>query len=317
MVMKKNIPFSALIDTIKKTLVPAFDDPILCRQYAVWIIEAITKQSELKLVTNQEVLWSDAQQNELDDYLDKLINKHMPLAYILGTMPFADLEIICKSPVLIPRPETEEWCLQIIDQLKKVTDKQLWILDLCTGSGCIALALAKAFPQANVVATDISDLALSLARQNALHNRVNNVNFLHSDLFNAIPKKFSFDLIVGNPPYIRAQDWTTLDKSVTQWEDKNALIAEDDGLALIKRIINDAPEFIKKNKSLQELKVPQLTLEIDHTQGHSVAEYMKQRDYNQIEIHKDLEGKDRVACGRVDNVATAQNSRKKDMPYPE
>lgn len=312
--MKKNILLSSLIESIKKALLPTLHDPTLCQQYAVWLIQETTQKSELKLISDQEILWTDTHQKKLNDYLKALINEHMPLAYILGTMPFADLEIICKPPVLIPRPETEEWCLSIIDRLK-AQNQSLLILDLCTGSGCIALALAKSLTKAKVIGVDISDTALALARQNAIHNKASNVTFLHSDLFNEIPKKFTFDLIVGNPPYIRQQDWTTLDKSVTQWEDKNALIAEDDGLALLKRIINDAPEYIKKNLALEELKISQLFLEIDHTQGDSVAEYMKQRGYNQIKILKDLEGKDRVACGRVDNVAITQNSREKNMPH--
>lgn len=304
--MKINI--GQLIAQTEQKLIPKFKDATMCTQYSWWLIEAITKKKEIALISEQDIKWTDADQKQLDEYLDALINKNMPLQYLLGSTPFGDLDILCKSPILIPRPETEEWCMNLIEQLKPARDQQLWILDLCTGSGCIALALAKAFAKACVYGTDINDIALMLAKENAAHNHISNATFLRSDLFANITKEFTFDLIVGNPPYIPAKDWPTLDKSVSQWEDKNALIAEDDGLALIKKIIATAPAYIKKNDALAKAHIPQLMLEIDYTQGKLVAEYMKQRGYNQIKIHKDLEGKDRVASGRVDNVAITQNS---------
>ncbi len=306
--MNTMLSASQIISAIEKKLLPKFKDDILCTQYAWWLIQAITGKKEIMLISEQEIAWSDADQKKLDEYLDTLINKNMPLAYLLGSTPFADLEILCKTPTLIPRPETEEWCLNLIEQLKPLHDKQLWILDLCTGGGCIALAIAQAFPKSKVYGTDIADSALSLAQENGAHNHISNATFLRSDLFAQIPPEFSFDLIVGNPPYIPAKDWATLDKSVSQWEDKNALIAQDNGLALIKKIVDTAPRYIKQNDVLKKLEIPQLMLEIDSTQGTAVAEYMKQRDYTQIKITKDLEGKDRVASGRVDNVAITQNS---------
>ena len=302
------LSISTLIENVKQKLQTKFHDEILCTQYAWWLIEAITGKKEITLITTQEIKWSDDDQKELDEYLDNLINKDMPLQYLLGSTPFAELDILCRPPVLIPRPETEEWCMNLIEQLKPLRDQQLWILDLCTGSGCIALALADPLPKAKVYGTDSADSALALAQENAAHNHIPNATFLKSDLFGQIPKEFKFDLIVGNPPYIPQKDWATLDKSVSQWEDKNALIAEDDGLALIKKIIESAPAYLKKNETRATLHIPQLMLEIDHTQGKAVAEYMKQHGYTHIKIHKDLEGKDRVASGRVDNVAITQSS---------
>lgn len=304
--MKINI--GHLIAQIEQKLLPKFKDKTLRNQYGWWLIEAITGKKEITLITEQEIKWPDADQKKLDEYLDTLINKDMPLQYLLGSTPFADLDILCKPPVLIPRPETEEWCINLIEQLKPVRDQKLWILDLCTGSGCIALALAKALPKATIYGSDSADAALDLAQENGAHNHIANATFLRSDLFAQIPQEFKFDLIVGNPPYIPPQDWPTLEKSVSQWEDKHALIAEDHGLALLKKIIDAAPEYIKPNDALKKLKIPQLMLEIDYTQGATVAEYMKQHDYTSIKISKDLEGKDRVASGRIDNVAITQNS---------
>ena len=93
-----------------------------------------------------------------------------------------------------------------------------------------------------------------------------------------------------------------------EWEDKNALIASDNGLTLIKRIVDQAPLYIKPNADMKKNNIPQLVLEIDHTQGAAVSTYMKKHAYNQVCVHKDLEGKDRVASGRVDDVAITANS---------
>lgn len=305
----KKINIGQLIATLEKKLQPTFVDETLCTQYAWWLVQAITKKDETTLIADGHISWNDELQKKLDESLDNLINKHMPLQYLLGSMPFAGLDILTQPPVLIPRPETEEWTINLIEQLQAIPDKKLQILDLCTGSGCIALALADALPPAKIFGTDISDAALALANQNKIHNHIPNVEFLRSDLFSQIPKAFTFDLIAGNPPYIAPQEWQNLDTSVQQWEDKHALIAADHGLAIIKKIIDMAPAYIRPNQILRQKNIPQLILEIDYTQGKAVSDYMRNAGYNQIAIHKDLEGKDRIASGRVDNVATAAHSQ--------
>lgn len=301
--MKNKVNISQLIIAIEKKLQTHFQDTTLCTQYAWWLVQAITGKSEIELISANDITWNAQEEQQLEQALDALIHKNMPLAYILGSTPFAGLDIIVRQPVLIPRPETEEWICNLIDQLHAFKSEPLWILDLCTGSGCIALALADALPKAKVYATDINDTALELARENARHNQISNVTFLRSDLFNEISPSFKFDLIVSNPPYIDERSWNTLEPSVRNWEDKNALIASDHGMALIKRIIQQAPSYIKPNESLKKAHIPQLSMEIDSTQGHAVSTYMKEHAYNQIEIIKDLEGKDRIATGRVDYVA--------------
>jgi len=301
--MKNIIPISTLITTIEKQLLPTFKDITTCTQYAWWLVQAITKKTEIELITTQGIPWTSAEQTDLEQILDALIDKHMPLQYVLGSTPFAGLDILTRPPVLIPRPETEEWTLALIDQLQALSNKKLWILDLCTGTGCIALALADALPQAKIYSTDISDQALALAKENAHHNQISHVTFLRSDLFNEISPDFTFDLIVSNPPYIDQKEWNNLDPSVRNWEDKDALVAPDQGLALIKRIIDQAPTYLKDNEELKKHNLAQLILEIDATQGNAVSTYMKEHGYTQVSIQKDLEGKDRVAIGRVDHVA--------------
>ncbi len=306
--MKNKINISQLIVAIEKKLQTHFKDKTLCTQYAWWLVQAIAGKTEIELISANDIHWSTEHEQHLDQALDALINKHIPLQYLLGSTPFAGLDIIVRPPILIPRPETEEWICNLIDQLHPFKQEQLWILDLCTGSGCIALALADALPKAKVYATDINDAALELARENARHNQISNVTFLRSDLFNEISSAFKFDIIVSNPPYIDPRSWNTLEPSVRDWEDKNALIAEDHGLALVKRIIDQAPDYIKSNDHLKNSRIPQLSMEIDATQGQAVSTYMKEHAYNQIEIIKDLEGKDRIASGRVDYVAPTAHS---------
>ena len=299
---------SSLLAIIEKKLSTTFKDATLCRQYAWWLLQAITQKSELELITTQEIDWTDYQQAQLDDALDKLINQNMPLAYLLGSMPFAGLDILVHPPILIPRSETEEWVCNLIDQMQPARNEPLTILDLCTGSGCIALAFADAFPKAQVYATDINESALELAKQNAKHNQISNVTFLHSNLFDTIPKDLKFDLIVANPPYIPEQEWATLEPSVKNWEDKHALIAPDQGMALIKKIMDYAPAYLKPNELLKKNNIPQLAIEIDATQGAALSTYLKNHGYTQVTVAKDLEGKDRVATGRVDHVASPTHS---------
>jgi release factor glutamine methyltransferase len=303
------VPINHLISTITQKLPPIIGNAATRNRYAWWLVQAITKKKELSLLTQQEIHWNDAMQATLDDWLDKLINQQMPLQYILGTVPFCDVEIIVKPPILIPRPETEEWVSNLIAQLKPFKNEKLDILDLCTGTGCIALALAQAFPKANVYATDINAQAIALAQENAAHNHLPNVTFLYSDLFEQISPAFTFDLILGNPPYIPESAWQTLEKSVKDWEDVHALVADEQGMALIKKIIAQAPHYIKPNNAMKAAAIPHLLIEIDYTQGQAIKTYMQQHHYNDITIKKDLEGNDRVACGRVDHVAVTANTR--------
>lgn len=294
---------TTLIKEISEKIGAAYEDQTLCQQYAWWIVEAISNSSKTQLIANQTVMLSPAQQNRLGEWLEKLITRNMPLQYLIGSVPFNDLEILVEPPTLIPRPETEQWCLYIIEHLQQLENKKITILDLATGSGCIALALAHHFPQAEVIGTDISATALSLAQKNAEHNKITNITFLHSDLFQSIPVGTTCDIIISNPPYISPDEWKQLDKTVTQWEDRAALIAPDSGLAIIKKIIKQAPHFIKQNNDMKQKNIPSVVIEIGHQQGEQVRNLMEQAGYNEILVCKDLEKKDRFVLGRVDYVA--------------
>lgn len=289
----------SIIRDIQNKLQKIYNDHILCNQYAWWLLEAITNKDRAHLVEHMTIELSLDQHILLDSWLKKLIEQQFPIQYILGSVPFNGVDILVEPPVLIPRPETEEWTIHIAQQLQKLPSISLTILDLCTGSGCIAIALAKALPTAHIFASDIEDHAIALTEKNCIHNTIHNVMLLKSDLFESIPQDLKFDLIVGNPPYIATQEWQALEPSVKNWEDKHALVASDDGLKIIADIIKSAPRFLKTNSALENKNIPQLILEIGFRQAGRVRALLKQTGYCDITIEKDLEGKDRVASARV------------------
>lgn len=288
-----------LIQDITNRLQAAYNDQILCNQYAWWLLEALTKKNRAHLIDKATLELTSHQQETLASWLKKLIDEQFPLQYLLGSVPFCAIEILVEPPVLICRPETEEWTMRLINKLHKIMDSKITILDLCTGSGCIAIALAKALPNAQIIASDIEDHALRLAEKNCRHNRTSNVTVVKSDLFESIPKDLKFDMIVGNPPYIAPEEWPDLEPSVKNWEDKRALVAWNHGLQVIANIIQQAPAFLKPNDELENSGISQVVLEIGFRQAGRVKELFDQAGYCHIEIEKDLEGKDRIACARV------------------
>lgn len=292
------------INDIRHKISAAYDgDEMLCQQYAWWILQTICNMTKTELIMNDTVMLSHEQQEQLDHWIHQIVAEKMPLQYLIGSVPFADCDILVQPPTLIPRPETEEWCLYIIEHLQLLDHKKINILDLATGSGCIAIALARHLSLADIVAVDIADTALELTEKNIEHNKVMNITCIKSDLFTAIPQGMLFDIIVSNPPYITPTEFACLEESVTRWEDHNALMADDNGLAIIKQIIVQTPQFIQANKELKHKNIPQVVIEIGYAQGTAVKNLMKNAGYNDVLVHKDLEGKDRFVTGRVDNVA--------------
>jgi release factor glutamine methyltransferase len=287
------------IQSIKNELSCIYHNDLLLEQYAWWILEAITGKNKTQLLIAPHSTLNVKQQQKLTAWITQIKTTQIPLAYLIGNVPFNGLTIEVEPPVLIPRPETEEWVLTLIDQLKRCSAQPLTILDLCTGSGCIALALAQAFPLAQLVATDISEQALDLAQRNAQNNNIHNVQFVKSDLFSHVGSWAPFDLIVANPPYIALSERDSLDVSVSRWEDPHALFAPDDGLAIIKQIIDQSPAYLKTNKELYSSGINQLYIEIGYQQGPIVKQYFEQQSWRLSTIHKDLEKNDRVVSGSL------------------
>lgn len=245
-------------------------------QEAKWLVEYVLKKS----INSDHINLSDDQLKELEKLISARIDEHKPLGYLLGNVPFCGLLLETRQPILLPRMETEEWCNHLIEKLKKTEFEKLEIVDLCTGSGCIALALAKAFPNSKITCSDINTQAIELAKKNALCCNIFNTEFLISDLFESIPTEKKFDLIVANPPYLSENEWAELSPDVQLWEDKAALLGGDQGLEFYEKIISQAKFWLKPNG------LNWLVLEIGHNQAEKVCEFLIKNGFeiNQIFI---------------------------------
>ncbi len=213
-----------------------------------------------------------------------------PLQYITGMQEFWGLEFRVTPDVLIPRPETELIIESALAALKKGS-RPATIIDLCTGSGCIAVSLAKESPSVRVFATDKSAKALAVARQNASANGVADlIRFCEGDLFDPLEKldiEGQVELIVSNPPYVPSGDFGSLQPEVRDYEPSLALFAGPDGTELHRRIISVAPRFLKDNGTL--------IMEMGLGQSAKLAQIVeKQGSYRAVDVLKDLAGIERV-----------------------
>ena len=215
-------------------------------------------------------------------YIDKIINGK-PIQYITNEQEFMKLKFYVDENVLIPQPDTEILAEKIIDEY---SDKEAKIWDLCTGSGAIAISLAKYIKKSNIIATDISNKAIQIAKLNAEKNLVHKkIKFILSDMFKNIEND-TFDLIVSNPPYIKTDVINNLEKSV-QNEPNIALDGGEDGLKFYKIIAENAYKFLNNNGKLY--------LEIGFDQKENVINLLqKTYKYNEITCIKDLAGNDRL-----------------------
>lgn len=208
--------------------------------------------------------------------------KHIPLQHLTGTQEFMGLEFLVSEDVLIPRQDTE---LLVEEVLKVCTDKT--VLDMCTGSGCIIISLAKLGRPRTVTGADISEKALAIAAKNAGKLDVN-VNFVQSNLFEQIEE--SYDIIVSNPPYIPTQEITTLMPEVRDHEPFLALNGSGDGLEFYRRIAASSKQYLQGGGLL--------FFEIGHNQGKDVKQILSNEGFTDVIIKKDLSGNDRVVSAR-------------------
>lgn len=208
-----------------------------------------------------------------------------PLQYILGTQEFMGIEFKVKEGVLVPRADTETLVESVLG-----TGKGANILDICTGSGCIALSIAKFNKNAHVIGVDISENALEVAEENAKNLELTDrVRFYKLDIMNEIPKGI-FDIVVSNPPYIVKKEIDKLQNEVKLYEPHIALDGGEDGLDFYRRIIEIAPVFLQENGKLY--------FEVGYEQAKIVSDMMKEK-FTDIEIKKDLCGIDRVVIGKI------------------
>lgn len=205
-----------------------------------------------------------------------------PVQYITGEVEFYGLKFAVDRRVLIPRPETE---LLVEAVLERKPGK---IMDIGTGSGCIAVALAKKLPGSEVTAIDASAEALEVARANVnRHGMEKNVRFLTSDLLSELPVSFTVDAIVSNPPYIASGDWAKLPKEVKDFEPVQALLAGEDGLEVIRRLVTDARRFLSSPNGF-------IALEMGAGQRGAVEQLFVSAEYTVAQVLKDLQGHERV-----------------------
>ncbi|KAI8387526.1 S-adenosyl-L-methionine-dependent methyltransferase [Blakeslea trispora] len=281
---------------IKSLSVACEGDIEHAKRQLVWLKEKVVSDSHRRM-TNDLL---DHEVDLLNQYVHERVQQHKPLQYILGTQPFCELDILTRPPTLIPRWETEEWTYKVIDLIKQhsvsTMKKPLRILDVCTGSGCIALSLAKHLPKntSSIIGLDVSKRAVALAKENldAHQNELQNlVEFRHQDIFDYSIEDDPVDLIVSNPPYVTQEEYEKLDPDVKDWEDIRALVAEEQGTRVHQRIIELA-------SAVQPAFSPFLFMEIGGThQVDLLRQMMKSHGIKQSAVWKDLAGKDRVVLG--------------------
>ena len=218
--------------------------------------------------------------------------RRIPLAQILGRQSFYGLDFFVNEDVLIPRADTE--CLvdlvleDYADLAKQAGSSSLNILDLCTGSGCIGISVAKHLPYQELLLVDLSEKALAVAKKNAEKHLGENVTLLQSDLLTGVQGK-KFSLLLSNPPYIVSRVIPGLEREVSEYEPKMALDGGEDGLVFYRRIAKEAKAVL--------LPGARLYLEIGYDQGESVKDIFQKEGYEAVEVFPDLSGNPRVLRG--------------------
>lgn len=237
------------------------------------LLAHVMQQNTAWLMAHEDFQLDSAQLSQLNQQRQQLI-AGKPLAYITGQQAFWDLILTVNHHTLIPRPDTE----LIIDTVVGLQRSFQRILDLGTGSGALALVLAREFPDGQVTATDLSIEALAVAQHNAEKYQINNIKFINSNWLTALENQ-NFDLIVSNPPYIEADDPHLSD---LRHEPEKALIASDKGLADLTAIISQSREHLVSKGVLM--------VEHGYNQHLQVQQLFNQNGYKNIKTHKDLAG---------------------------
>ncbi len=264
------------------------------------ILENKRQLKRVDLALNPDLVFSE---NEIViwDELSKQLELEIPVQYLLGSTSFFGLEFLVNENVLIPRPETEElveWIVQSQESkikgqeiIIKSQTSRIKILDIGTGSGCIAISLANNIPNAAVFAIDVSPEALETAKKNAENNQVS-VTFLEKNILETFDLEQEFDIIVSNPPYVRNLEKEEIKKNVLEYEPHLALfVADDNALVFYRKIA----ELAKKNLAPNG----QLFFEINQYLGPEMIELLKELDFKNIELKKDIYGNDRMIYGNI------------------
>ena len=288
---------------------PSADEPWTVRRVLEWTTSHLKKHGSDTPRLDAEILLSHARgcpriqlYTQFDQPLSDAVRAQMrelvqrrakaePVAYLVGQREFFSLGFKVTRDVLIPRPDTETLVMEILDGIKPLSEPR--VLDLCTGSGCVAISVAKNCKSAKVMATDISPAALAIARENAERHQVSDrLSFIESDLFAKIPADRKFDVIASNPPYVPSSEIDQLDAEVAKHEPRLALDGGPDGLSVLKRIIEVAPKFAAPGALL--------LLEFTPEQAAALEAIVSAHGgYEQVSIRKDLANRARVLRAKV------------------
>lgn len=214
-------------------------------QEALWIVEHALRAPAHHVIADRDRLLSHAELLSARGLIMRRVGRE-PLQYILGTQDFCGLEFAVNQAVLIPRPETELLVEYVAQRIP--VEQQATIIDVCTGSGCIAVSIAQLRPRARVIATDLSSPSLDVARQNATRHAVcERITWLEGDLLGALVRQRlegTIDVIVSNPPYIAEDNWAILQPEVRLFEPRGALVAGPQGTELHERLLQEAGQYL-------------------------------------------------------------------------
>ncbi len=274
--------FKAIEEDLKE-----YYPPNESREFAFIIIEHLFKIRKSHLISNPQINVDENKHLSIQNFIKRL-KCNEPIQYIIGETFFLNNKFITTPDVLIPRGETEELVLIIRDLFKNRTD--LSILDLCTGSGCIAVSIKKLFPTADVTGVDVSENALSIAQKNAYLNNVD-LSWLQLDLLKNEVVFSDIDIVVSNPPYVLNYEKKTIQRNVLDYEPHIALFVPDENpLIFYETITRNFQNSIKREGLI--------AFEINEQFGKETSMILYKYDFENIEVIKDIHGKDRFVIGR-------------------
>ncbi len=255
------------------------------------VIEKITALRKIDRIVYKDTIISPEEQNLLSKITSELL-QHKPVQYAIGEAWFMGMKLLVNEQVLIPRPETEELANWIIQDIKTNKKKEVSVLDIGTGSGCIPMSIKQLLPYTYVTAIDISEGALQVAKINSVNLNVL-IDFLLLDILdeNTWKQLGHFDIIVSNPPYIRNSEGLTMRKNVMDYEPHLALFVEDnDPLLFYKKIATFAKTHLQQTGKIY--------VEINEEFAQEVISIFQQNSFFNIELRKDMQGKDRMVCAK-------------------
>ena len=251
------------------------------------LIEFVTGQRKIDRIMFKDLPVNDQQQKQLENYTDELL-AHKPIQYVIGEVWFMGMKLKVNNHVLIPRPETEELVDWIVNDIRRDEKENISLIDIGTGSGCIPIAVKKWLKEINASAVDISEEALQLALINSIEQQVL-VDFIHLDFLkeNEWRQLAKYDIVVSNPPYIRQSEKETMNKNVLNYEPHIALfVPNEDPLLFYKALAKFGLQHLKENGILY--------MEINEALGDLVVQLFHENGYTQIDLKKDLQGKNRM-----------------------